>query len=297
MKFRTEYFPVKSSLTLSPDHPIVASGSCFSQNIILKMEESGWKAYNPTSTLYNPASIMHALRMLLNDETGVAEFEDTLFSHDGIWHSAMFDSSFSSKERQDCVEEFKNRASKLKETLQNSQCLMITFGTSICYYNKADLTTAVGNCHKLPSDNFFRRRLSIDEIVEIWDKFASELRGRYPELEIIFTVSPVRHLKDGFEGNAMSKAVLHLAIEQLCSNHGYCHYFPSYEIMTDDLRDYRFYSSDLLHPSSAGIDYIWEKFKETYLDESGLSLLKELEKKKRAQNHRPLKGALGKPLH
>ncbi|MCH5223973.1 MAG: GSCFA domain-containing protein [Muribaculaceae bacterium] len=295
MKFRTEYRAVRNELTLNPENPIVLMGSCFSQNMAAKMEESGWDAVIAGGTLYNPLSIGIALSMMLDETNGEDKFKNTLFYASGLWNSQMFDSSFSAKSREDCIEEFRLRSSLLREALKKGETLIVTFGTSICYF-LAESKEPVGNCHKQPADLFTRRRLSIEEIAGYWNSLLSALKERFPGLQVIFTVSPVRHLKDGFEGNARSKAILHLAIEEICGNYGFCHYFPAYEILTDDLRDYRFYAGDLVHPSEEAVEYIWEIFKESFIDENGRRYLEAGFKATRARQHRPKTGALGRLL-
>lgn len=295
MKFRTEYIAEKSSLTLNPLRPIVLTGSCFSQNIAAKMTSCFWAAFNPFSTLFNPFSIFEAIEVAIDGESGVAKFENSLFQHNGLWNSYMFGSAFSSIDREDCIEEFKLRQKEFIDNINNGKVLIITFGTSICYF-LTDTSKVVGNCHKLPSESFYTRRLKVNEIEEEWRKVHKKLLNLLPELKVIFTVSPVRHLKNGFVGNERSKAILQLAVEGICAENGNCFYFPAYEIMLDDLRDYRFYASDLVHPSEIAIDYIWEKFTETFLDKEGLEILSEGRRKYLASSHRPKTGALGKQL-
>ena len=295
MKFRTEYQPQKADFTLSPEKPVVLAGSCFSQNIASKMKDHLWDAVNSFGTLYNPSSIYHAIEMMLDEEQGVKRFVDSLFYADGLWNSYMFDSSFSSKDKEDCVKEFQIRQEEFLSKIVSGKVLIITFGTSICYYLRED-DVPVGNCHKLPSRLFDRKRLSIQEISILWNSLIKKLKARIPDIKIIFTVSPVRHLKDGFTGNARSKAILLLAAEGMCNSNESCVYFPSFEILNDDLRDYRFYASDLVHPSEEAIDYIWEIFKDVFLEEEGKLYLAEGLKKVKSANHRPKSGALGKPL-
>ena len=295
MKFRTEYKPEKSVLTLNPGVPAVLAGSCFSINIARKMDEHGWEAVNPLSTLYNPVSILEAIDMMSDLVNGSARFENSLFYGNDIWSSWWFDSSFSSVNREDCREEFKIRQNEFKTKLEEGKLLIITFGTSICYY-LCDENFPVGNCHKQPAALFYRKRLTIEEIVEQWNQLISKLQNKFKDLKIIFTVSPVRHLKDGFSGNSRSKAVLQLAVEEICGRNKDCFYFPAYEILNDDLRDYRFYASDLSHPSEEAIEYIWQKFLDTFIDSSGQQLLEEGARHFKALNHKPKLGALNKPL-
>ena len=295
MKFRTEYQALKSSIILDPSNPMVMMGSCFSQNMASKMLSCQWEAMNPAGTLYNPLSISEVIDMLMDDEGGVQRFEESLFHYNGLWNSHMFDSSFSSSEKEDCIEQFRQSSRQFQEGLTTGKTLIVTFGTSICYFLE-DKKIAVGNCHKQPAQLFYRKRLTIAEIKEIWIRLIQRLRKKIPELKIIFTVSPVRHLKDGFIGNARSKSILQLAIEEICGHEKACEYFPAYEILNDDLRDYRFYATDLVHPSDEGVEYIWEKFTETYLDEEGLRKIKEGSNKYKSEHHRPKIGALDKPL-
>lgn len=295
MKFRTEYTPEKSKCLLSPHKPVVLVGSCFSQNIAAKMQQHSWEAVNPLGTIYNPFSISFAIDIMLDEKTGLQRFEKSLFQFEGIWNSNKFDSSFSSLNRNDCIDEFMIRRDLFLDNLSKGRQLIITFGTSFVYYLK-DSASAVGNCHKLPADRYYRQRLTPSEILADSSVFIEALKEKFPDIKIIFTVSPVRHLKDGFAGNSKSKAILLLGVEETCKYNENCFYFPAFEIVNDDLRDYRFYASDLVHPSDEAVEYVWEKFVETYIDEAGKKYLENGSKEFKALNHRPKTGALGKPL-
>ncbi|MCH5229042.1 MAG: GSCFA domain-containing protein [Muribaculaceae bacterium] len=295
MKFRTEYPAIKSSIVLHPDKPVIMVGSCFTQNITAKMEEHLWKTINPCGTLYNPLSIAEALLLVADYDSGLHKFEDSLFNYNGIWNSRIFDSSISSASYEDCISEFRQRQTNFLNALQEGADMIVTFGTSIVYY-WAENDLLAGNCHKLPANLFYRERLSILNITDTWNLCIKRLKVLAPGLRIIFTVSPVRHLKDGFSENLRSKALLCLAVEEITKTNDNCDYFPAYEILNDDLRDYRFYASDLVHPSTEAIEYIWDKFKETYLDNSGLHIIENNGRKFKALHHRPKLGALGKPL-
>lgn len=296
MKFRTEYVAHKAPFTLNPQNPVVLAGSCFSQNIAAKMQSHLWQAENPLGTLYNPLSICQAIYMMLDEEKGPDNYEKSLFFYNGVWNSKKFDSSFSSATKQDCIQDFINRRDIFIDTLRRGKTLIVTFGTSIVYYDHEE-QLPYGNCHKLPADRFFTSRLTSSEIMSFWSEVIEKLQEMFPDIRIIFTVSPVRHIKDGFVGNARSKAVLLLAIEEICRFNENCYYFPAYEILNDDLRDYRFYATDLVHPSEEGIQYIWEKFCETFLEEEGKRILNEGAKKIKAMAHRPKIGALSRPLN
>ena len=295
MKFRTEYLPGKAGIILDPRKPVVLTGSCFSQNIAAKMKEHSWEALNPLGTLYNPLSICEAIDIVTDSENGYDRFLDSLFNADNLWNSWWFDSSFSAILKEDCIEEFLLRQNQFLKGLKEGGVMIVTFGTSICYYLD-HACIPVGNCHKQPSSMFYRERLIIDDIVARWSNLLESLRDRFPGIRVIFTVSPVRHLKDGFEGNARSKAILLLAVEEIIRLNPDTFYFPAYEILNDDLRDYRFYASDLCHPSDEAIEYVWQKFIETYIDASGLGILSNGSRRYKALQHRPKTGALGKPL-
>lgn len=287
MKFRTEYEAGKAPFSLDPRKPAVLVGSCFSQNIASRMQDHLWEGLNPTGTLYNPESIAIAIDLMLDHKRGTKRFEDSLFLYNGIWHSRFFDSSFSSSEKEECLRLFEERSDKFRVKLLEGKVLIVTFGTAICY-KETDTGSTVGNCHKLPASIFFTRRATPEEIVTLWNTSIGKLRQFAEDINLIFTVSPVRHLKNGFVGNSRSKAVLQLAVEDICESNPNCFYFPAYEILNDDLRDYRFYASDLAHPSDAAVEYIWEKFLETFVAPEDRLVLKEGSKKMKSLRHRPI---------
>lgn len=289
MKFRTEFIPSKSGLTLNPDSPVVLIGSCFANNVANKMRESLWPVFNEAGTLYNPISIAKVMEMLLFSDNFNAEFEDSLFEAEGYVHSWLFDSHFSRRSEEECIINLKEVRENLESFLAKAQTLIVTFGTAWCYYLTEKEDYVVANCHKMPQSMFNRRRVSVEEISDVWIRLCSRLKERFSELNFIFTVSPVRHLKDGFEGNSRSKATLMLAVEEICNKVNDAIYFPAYEIVTDDLRDYRFYASDLVHPSDQAVEYIWELFQLEFLDSQGIQRLREGNKACRRLNHRPIK--------
>lgn len=290
MKFRTEYRAAASTLRLDPRRPIALIGSCFAQNMAQKMEECGWEVFCGGGTLYNPLSIAKVLSLLLFDEDWEETFSRSLFEADGVVHSWLFDSHFSCPGASECVENVKETRDALLRVLDDAQALIVTFGTSWCYFLESEPDCVVANCHKQHPDTFERRRISPSIICDVWCRLLNELRLRFPNLTVILTVSPVRHLKDGFEGNSRSKAALLLAVEDICGKNTDTLYFPAYEILCDDLRDYRFYASDLVHPSQSAIEYIWEKFCLTFIDESGEQILKDGKKERLRRLHRPIIG-------
>lgn len=292
MKFRTEYITEHSVLTLDPARPIVLVGSCFAANIAKKMQECMWDAFNGIGTLYNPMSIAKVLELLVLGDCDTLDIKSSLFESNGIFHSWLFDSHFSASSVKKCIQSIEECRQSLLNSLSKAQALIVTFGTSWCYIlsqkEAKEKEYVVANCHKMPSAMFQRKRVSVDEISSVWIDLCNRLKKKYPDLNVIFTVSPVRHLKDGFEGNTLSKASLHLAVERICENFKDAVYFPAYELVCDDLRDYRFYSSDLVHPSDTAVEYIWEIFCKTFLDDKGISLLKEGNKSFKRSNHRAI---------
>lgn len=298
MKFRTEYQAKRSSLTLDPARPIVLVGSCFASNIAAKMRESMWDAFNGVGTLYNPMSIAKVLDLMMSGDETKEAIEHSLFESGEIVHSWLFDSHFSASTKCRCIEQILDSRVSFQKSLKGAQALIVTFGTSWCYAlseGNQDSTGIEGeeyivaNCHKMPASMFRRRRVSVEEISSLWIELCQRIKEIYPDITIIFTVSPVRHLKDGFEGNALSKATLHLAIEKICNSLPGCIYFPAYELVMDDLRDYRFYASDLVHPSDMAVEYIWEVFCKTFIDEAGMVRLKDGNKEYKRLNHIPIR--------
>ena len=290
MKFRTEYQPQKASETLDSARPIVLLGSCFTDSIGSRMLDCRWEAYpNLCGPLYNPASIANILRLAMSpDEEMAREVEESIDRNGEIYCSWLMGSQASAFTPGEVAGYVKERLRLLKEKLKEAQALIVTFGTSWIYELREMAGYVVSNCHKFPACRFQRRRLSVDEIAAMWEDAILLLRRHNPNLRLIFTVSPIRHLKDGFEGNSRSKATLLLACEKICDGNGSAEYFPSYEILNDDLRDYRFYADDLVHPSGSGVEYIWEKFCARYISEEGMRLLAEGERAMKALRHRPL---------
>ena len=288
MKFRTEYKAERSDVVLNPEREVMLLGSCFADNITKRMVRCRWDAVNPFGVLFNPLSIAEAVNLALLPENEAQQTaEASLFECDGIWHSWLFDSGVSARDKSVSETRIAEALNLFRSRIVKSEAIFVTFGTAWCYFLNATGDVAA-NCHKQPQSLFTRRRIGIEEIVSAWKTLIEKLHTLNPTLQVIFTVSPVRHLKDGFVENMRSKATLLLAVEELCKRFEFCRYFPAYEIVNDDLRDYRFYAADLAHPSEQAVDYIWEIFQETYLDAAGRQRLKEGEKLTRRAEHRPI---------
>lgn len=289
MRFRTEVISTPSPSPLDPERPVLLLGSCFSDNIGDRMRQCRWDArVNPCGVLYNPFSIARIIRLALGDADMARSVQTSLTTDRGIWNSWLCDSGAASDSAATTAAKVTAGIGSLSSSLAEAGVLIVTFGTAWIYELADSPGYVVANCHKRPASSFARRRLSVQEIVDVWCGLLEDLALAYPRLKIIFTVSPVRHLKDGFEGNARSKAILLLACEELCARFRFAEYFPAYEIVTDDLRDYRFYATDLVHPSADAVEYVWEKFLDSYVTQPSRKILEEGEAITRALGHRPL---------
>ncbi len=271
---------------LSVQERVLLLGSCFAENIGAKLAEGKFDIdMNPFGTLYNPASIAAAIRMLLHPERFTA---DDLFHHEGVYHSFTHHSRFSSPSATECLNNINDRLFASAEKIRSTRYMVVTLGTAYVYRLKTT-GEVVANCHKLPEKMFSRSMLSVEEIVSEWKGLLLSLWEQCPEMKLIFTVSPIRHLKDSAHGNQLSKATLLLSVDALRESFPErVAYFPAYEIMMDELRDYRFYADDMLHPSELAVDYIWQRFTESYLSDEAKTFLKEWSEIWRAINHRPL---------
>jgi hypothetical protein len=261
-------------------------GSCFSESIGAKFSCSGFRVdINPFGVLYNPLSVAEAIVEITSDKVYC---DKDLFEYNGLWHSYMHHGSFSGKDRKATLRNINERLEQAQRQWPEVDRLFITFGTSYVYSLKSD-GRIVSNCHKLPENVFSRRRLSVEEIVDVYSPLISSLISNNRDLSILFTVSPIRHQRDGFHANQLSKSVLLLAIDRLTELFpDNVMYFPAYEIMMDELRDYRYYADDMMHPSDLAVDYIWERFVSLCFNSETKALAKECEDINRALSHRPL---------
>ena len=285
MDFSTQIKMDKPMFSFSYEDAVLMLGSCFAENIGSKLSGIYFPIdVNPFGTLYNPASIAKAMRMLIN---GVQLSGEDLFVHEDTYHSFTHHSRFSGDTVDKSLYNINSRLSLSSSKLKIANRLIITFGTSWVYRLKSS-GEVVANCHKLPDKMFIRERMSVSEIVEDWKGLLTQLWAGNPSLKVLFTVSPVRHWKDGAHGNQLSKATLLLAIEELRALFPeQTDYFPAYELLMDELRDYRFYADDMLHPSDMAVNYIWEKFAYTHLSKDAQCFTKDLSAIEKAINHRP----------
>lgn len=286
MNFRTEVDIPKSDLMIDHTKMIMLFGSCFSENIGRKLQQFKFKVdVNPFGILYNPSSISIALTRLL---TATPFCENDLVLNNGIYHSLMHHGHFSDPNPKSCLLKINERFEYASENIKQTNIFPITFGSAYVFKWK-ESGDIVGNCHKLPAHLFQRYRLSVDEITEDWEGLIRRLSSINPDVKLLFTVSPIRHCKEGMHENQLSKSILHLAIDNLqrLFPKNVC-YFPAYEVMIDELRDYRFYEDDMIHPSFVAIAYIWQLFGNAFFSDETKKINDTLGRLCKALEHRPL---------
>ena len=274
MKWHTEIEIPKSPWQLSPESRVLLVGSCFTDEIGAKMQQHGLHACcNPTGVLYNPLSIVQSLN---------GDMRIELVEHDGLYHSMAHHGSFSGKDSEQVLRHCLQAQTELHQALEEADVVFITFGTSYVYYRKNQV---VANCHKLPEREFTRSRLTVEQILSAWRPLIRTM----PDKHWVFTVSPIRHQRDGMHANQLSKAVLLIAIEQLQQDFPkQVTYFPAYELLLDELRDYRFYANDLVHPSVQAVEYIWQRLCDTFVSPATLTTMQQNYKQWLRSQHRPL---------
>ncbi|WP_456462474.1 GSCFA domain-containing protein [Reichenbachiella sp.] len=277
--FRTEFHPKPSKLQMDFDTQLLTIGSCFSENIGAKLQSGKIPVLvNPLGTVYNPICIF---KLLSNDPLD----DDKFVEVGGLWYHLDFHSQFSGRDKKTLETVLKLKLKELSDYLSQAQIVFITLGTSYVY-EWADSGSVVANCHKIPQKKFAKRLLSLEEMKGAFEQLKTKLIQLNTSLQFVFTVSPVRHIKDGIAENQLSKSLLRVLCHELTQD-SQVSYFPAYEMMMDDLRDYRFYKTDMIHPSEMAEDYIWEKFQQTYFSDQTKKVLKEWGKIKSALAHRP----------
>lgn len=256
MKLQTIVESKPSDWQIGYEDRILMLGSCFADEMGEQMHRRGLHVTsNPFGTLYNPLSIAQAVNSQISESSNLP-----MINYDGLWHSMAHHGAFSRPNKEDAEQAVRGSIEAMQNALAEATVVIVTFGSAWVYEMEGHI---VANCHKMPESRFTRRRLSVNEIVEAWRPIVD----RYPDKRWLFTVSPIRHIRDGLHENQLSKATLLLAVEQLASlggRSGGVSYFPSYEIVLDELRDYRFYADDLVHPSALAVNYIWERFTEVF---------------------------------
>ena len=286
MNFRTQVELPERETEIRHSERIMLFGSCFAENIGNLLKENKFRCdVNPFGVLYNPLSIANALNQILE---GKEYEEEDLFFSGGLWHSWMHHSDFSAPSQEEALALMNFRLAKAKENLAKADWLVMTWGTAYVYIHQ-EMQKVVGNCHKQPDKTFRRLMLNAVAFVEECRGVLKKCREVNPNLKVLFTVSPIRHAKDGMHGNQLSKATLLLAIDEICRTCPDCFYFPSYEIIMDELRDYRFYADDMIHLSSKSVEYIWECFSRCYFSKETQAVMKEWMEIKKAIDHKPFR--------
>lgn len=284
MDFRLEFTPEPTIDKIKLPDRIFLMGSCFTDHMYEKLVSYKFSCcQNPNGTLFNPISIFEALNSYMQ---GKEVSEDSLFFKNGLWNHWDFHSSRSNVDKAEAIESFNSAIRAAHDFFKRAQVLFITLGSAFVY-EYAD-GKIVANCHKIPATSFKKRLLEPEEIKIDFEKCLRRIKVFNPALKIVFTISPVRHLRDGFVENNRSKAVLIHSVDKIIKDHPQTIYFPAYELVIDDLRDYRFFAEDMVHPNYQATRYVWEKFCTSFIDGKTREVMKELDEIKLAMQHRPM---------
>jgi hypothetical protein len=279
MDFQLPFTIPSSPVKLTHDDPVFLTGSCFTEHIGMLLTEGKFNVLsNPHGILFNPISIASGLQTVL--EKKVCTDAD-IFTLNGVWSSWDFHSAYSDTGMDGALKRMNESIANAHVALAEAKFLIVTVGSAYQYFLKAEYTEAnqahgVANCHKAPGKWFDKKLLTVSEMVIRWHQLIFLLKSFNPGLNIIFTVSPVRHYRDGLVENNRSKARLLEMVHELTDQHEHCHYFPAYELVMDVLRDYRFFEADMVHPNRQAVQYVWEQFGATYFSPDTLQLLKRI---------------------
>ena len=281
--FRTELKPATPDFQIDLKTKMLSMGSCFANEMGQKMQEHKFNiSTNPGGILFNPQSIFTILKMALNQQS-LPEW--SFASRQGMQVNYLLHSDMAAKDEQTLHQSFQQLSSRLKNDVANANLVIFTFGTAFVYTLREN-GEIVANCHKVPQKHFEKRLLSVEEIVGGFASVKAQIEALNPNVKFMLTVSPVRHIKEGLPQNNLSKSTLRLACHQLTEAFDNVSYFPAYELMMDDLRDYRFYESDLIHPNEQAREYIWERFGESWFNEATGLFVNEWAKVKAALAHK-----------
>jgi hypothetical protein len=283
--FRTEIILEPAPHKISLSHPILCIGSCFADVIGKRLQDNKFRAIvNPFGTLYNPVSIFRLLHDSINNYLPPAK---SYLQRDDLYFNFQFHSDIMAASREELESQIGRRMSSTRAHLQHCRWLVISLGTAF-YYECKDNGQIVANCHKMPASYFGKGMLESPEIVTRFEQIFLALKAFNQDIRIVLTLSPVRHIRDRLTKNSVSKAALRVAIERITELYPEkVTYFPSYEIMMDDLRDYRFYEADMIHPNQVAQEYIWNKWIESYLDDQAVDFIVRWGKIRKALQHRP----------
>jgi hypothetical protein len=289
MKFKLTLDAKPSKYPIEYGDKLLLIGSCFTENIGAKFKTHLFElSENPYGILFNPVSVINAFTEIM--ELRKYQSED-LFLHNDLWHSWNHHSRFSALEKELAIDQINHTIVEAHDFLKSANQLVITLGSAWLYHltNEAPLGNGqvVANNHKGPINWFYKSLMQPIDLLEKLDDLVKRLQTFNPKLHIIFTISPVRHLREGLIENNRSKAVLIHAVHELVSQSNRVDYFPAYEYVMDDLRDYRFYAEDLVHPNFAASGYVWDKLVETYMEPKTQTIMKQIAELQLAMNHKP----------
>ena len=275
--------PIKTDQKIDLSETLLTIGSCFSESIGNKLNENKFDAIiNPFGTIFDPLSITRLLSYSINNSTPDAS---SYVLSEGVYKSLELHSSFKGLSEEELDLQIKARVSVIHGFLRSAKWLIITFGTAYVYkYNQT--SNYVANCQKQPSGNFSKELMPVEDLMEDFAQLLQKLKAFNPSLNIILTVSPVRHLKNGIIENSLSKSVLRVLCHELAAKEESTHYYPSYEILMDDLRDYRFYEEDMIHRTDQAVNYIWDHFASSFMNEEALSFLNKWKNISAALSHK-----------
>lgn len=283
--FRTQVEVRANPARIALTQALLSLGSCFAETVGGHLADRQFNIVrNPCGMQFNPLSLARSLRRVL---AGTSYTVAELFEHDGLWHSFDHHGDFSAASPEECLAAIHAGLAPAHALAPRLDGLLLTFGTAHAYYDRQDAGRVVANCHKLPAARFERRLLPVAEIVEAWTELLHELYALRPGLNVILTVSPVRHLRDDAHDNAVSKAHLLAAVHELELRFPALYYFPAYEIVLDELRDYRFFAPDMAHPNETATDYVWSRFVEACLAPRAQALVADFAPLLQARQHRP----------
>ena len=293
MEFRAEFTPKPFPFRIRHTDQLLLVGSCFTEQIGKKLSAHKFNTLdNPNGILFNPMSISKAIRSYA---AGKLYSEDELFFYNELWASREHHTQFSDMKKEAVLQKINDSQRRANEFIKNADWLLLTLGSAFVYEWKDmvagnEYSSVAANCHKIPADQFNRRLTDPSEIIAVLQKMISAVRAVNEEAKFIFTVSPVRHLREGFIENNRSKAALIQAVHALTNDRD-IFYFPSYELVIDDLRDYRFFAEDMAHPNYAATNYVWEKFVPAVIGENAQLLMKEINELNAAMAHKPFNPA------
>ncbi len=283
MQFHLGFQPAVSFTKITHEDGVLLIGSCFSEHIGNRLHDLKFNVNsNPFGIVFNPKSIATTILRIIHKTYFEAK---DIFEKEGLWYSLEAHSSVCAKTQLELLETLNQSIDSWHEKLKTAHWLTITFGSAFAYKH-IEQGKIVANCHKLPQALFEKTLLKTNDIVTEFNDVINQLKQFNPILKVVFTVSPVKHLRDGVVENSVSKAILIQATHQLINDHKHCVYFPAYELVNDDLRDYRFYESDMAHPNKQAIDYVWKRFTEVYFNDKTMAINDKVNQIHQAYNHK-----------